>query len=194
MRRPNQFIGLERVKMPNYTEPVLIYPNLLSQINQADPDRAYGDDPVKFAALGGLVAPIDRQLKVTTKISTIVEFQAIDYKMENCELMLTMPSSQEPNSSLKLGSEDNIVNIWLLKESFHLDMKTLSWNTRPVRVRKVDSVSIAFNKNYTYPFHCPLNSLHAFEVSAGNDETFVEWSQDVSNPNPAIVMVQHASA
>ncbi|KAJ6612725.1 hypothetical protein B0H10DRAFT_2222905 [Mycena sp. CBHHK59/15] len=189
LRRPNQFLGLERVETHPHAEPVLVYPNLLSQINRAEPDRAYGDDPDKFRAWGGFVPPEDRQFKVTPKISTIVEFQAIDYKMENCDLTLIMP----PIVDSTRKARRDVMNIWVLKLSYRLDIKTLSWSTRPSRVRKLDSVSMAVPANYTHRFSCPLNSLHAFEFSAGNDATFIEWSQDYNNPSPAVVMIQHSS-
>ncbi|KAJ7640758.1 hypothetical protein DFH06DRAFT_1215153 [Mycena polygramma] len=188
LRRPNQFIGLEKVETHPDAQSVLIYPNLLSQINRTEPHRVYGDDPDKFAAWGGLVAPEDRQFKVTPKISTIVEFQAIDYKMENCELTLLM--SRNPQTT---NARRDALDIWVLQLSSRLDIRTLSWKTRPARVRKIDSISMAVPRNYTHSFPCPLNSLHAFEFSAANDATFVEWSQGFNNPLPAVVMLQHPS-
>ncbi|KAJ7077408.1 hypothetical protein B0H15DRAFT_915280 [Mycena belliarum] len=186
LRRPNQFIGLERVEMHPEARPILIYPSLLSQIDHAEPYRVYGDDPDKFAAWGGLVAPEDRQFKVTPQISTITEFQAIDFKMENCELTLIMPPNFHPPDT----SRRDVLDIWILQVSHRLDIGTLSWHNRPKRIRKIDSVSMANPTNYTYKFGCPLNSLHAFEFSAGNHATYLEWSQDFNNPIPAVVMIQ----
>lgn len=70
LRRPNQFVGLEGTTPTRVPPPKLIYPNLLSQINEADPARAYGDDPVKFANWEGLVGPEDRPFKVMRGVCT----------------------------------------------------------------------------------------------------------------------------
>lgn len=67
LRRPSPFIGLDDIG-DRPRKPLLIYPRLLSKINQADPDRAYGDDPDKFAAHEEFVPPVDRQFKVTPTV------------------------------------------------------------------------------------------------------------------------------
>lgn len=69
LKRPSQFVGLDRVKLPDQApEPILIYPNLIAVVNRAEPSRAYSDDPVRFAEIGGLVPPEDRQFKVTSEV------------------------------------------------------------------------------------------------------------------------------
>lgn len=69
LRRPNQWVGLERVFNPDHVAaPILIYPNVISQVNQEDSDRAYGDDPNKYAELHALIPPVDRQFKVTPEV------------------------------------------------------------------------------------------------------------------------------
>ncbi|KAG7098814.1 hypothetical protein E1B28_000719 [Marasmius oreades] len=190
MRQPNQFIGLEKVSPEGLGEaqPIVIYPNLLSRINRKKPTEVYGDDPVKFANWGGLVAPEDRPFQVDAEFSTIVEFYAVDYKMENCELVVRTPNSGDPR--------ENVVDIWSLQHKWErLDIATLSWNTRPSRNRLIDTISLSSPpENYTYPFHCPLNSLHSFEFSARNHETSVGWSQNLSDLSPGVFMIQYPSA
>lgn len=69
LRRPNPFIGLDG--MSNLArEPIRIYPILLSKINQAEPDQAYGDDSVRFAAWEDTVPPVDREFKVNHTVSS----------------------------------------------------------------------------------------------------------------------------
>ena len=207
LRRPNAFIGLNTMDASDPPiEPILLHPGLLSQINKAEPSRAYGDDPVKFAAWRGTEPPVDREFKVTAtvrilnksrcassvgnmapKVSTVAEFRAIDYGMEDCQLLLIAPAIISPNSTLHLGPGENWVNIWRLDASFPMDKKTLSWNTRPSRIRQLDKVAMAPGMNYTYQFPCPSDSLHAFEFSAADESTDVVWSQDHSGPNPGEV-------
>ncbi|KAE9387152.1 hypothetical protein BT96DRAFT_1025282 [Gymnopus androsaceus JB14] len=193
MRRPNQFIGLERVSDLGTAEPVQIYPNLLSRINKLEPKQTYGDDPIKFAAWGGACCARGPSVP-----SGFQEFQAIDYEMENCELSLIMPSQQLPgsfNSSLILGHAQNIVNIWRLDhDGYRLDIGSLSWSNRPHRKQFIDSISFPLSFNRTYAFHCPMNSLHAFEFSAGTDTTSVAWSQDYNNSSPGMSTLHYLSA
>ncbi|KAJ6584725.1 hypothetical protein B0H19DRAFT_394136 [Mycena capillaripes] len=193
MRRPNQFAGLEKVVDLGDAPPVTIYPNLLSRISQKHPNDAYGDDPVKFATWGGFVAPEDRAFQVDSEFWTIAEFQSIDYKMENCQLVVRTPDvpTQE---GLSLGPAENTVDIWRLEhDGIRYDIRTLSWKTRPSRKHFVDSIKFPLATNYTHSFTCPLNSLHGFEFSAATPATLVGWSQDYNNSNPAVVMIQTPS-
>ena len=217
------------MKLPDEDpEPILIYPNLISVVNSAEPSRAYSDDPVRFAEIGGLVPPADRQFKVTpevclsvnvlhnvshrmSQVSTVVEFRSIDYKMEHCELTVTTPPASATNVTLGLG--DNVVDIWNVKSDYPLNAKVLTWNTRPARVSKVDSITVTHGMSYTHRFSCPSDTLHAFEFSSGGDATYVDWTQDHKKPAPGrsrsgilypvssilitspsgVVMFQHAS-
>ncbi|KAH8101227.1 hypothetical protein BXZ70DRAFT_117724 [Cristinia sonorae] len=191
LKRPSQWIGLDRLKMPDEApEPILIYPNLISVINRAEPSRAYGDDPVRFAQLGGLVPPDDRPLKITSEFSTIVEFRSIDYKMENCELKITSPAS---GTNVTLGVGENVVDIWKVQSKHQINAKLLTWKTRPARLHKVDTITMTHGMDYTYRFSCPTDTLHTFELCASGDTTHVEWVQDHKKPTPGVVMWQHAS-
>jgi hypothetical protein len=67
LRRPSPFIGLDGIA-DRPRKPILIYPKLLSKINQADPGSVYGDDPDKFAVWEEFVPPVDREFKVTPTV------------------------------------------------------------------------------------------------------------------------------
>lgn len=57
------------MQLPEHApDPILLYPNLLQMVNSAEPSRAYADDPVRFAEIGGLVPPEDRPFKVTSEV------------------------------------------------------------------------------------------------------------------------------
>jgi len=192
LKRPSQFVGLDRMQLPDQApEPILIYPNHIGMINRVEPSRAYSDDPVRWAELGGLVPPADRQFRVTSEVSTVVEFRAIDFKMEQCELTVATPPASATNVTLGLGS--NTVDIWKMAADFPLNGKVLTWNTRPARQSKVGTIVITHGMNYTHRFPCPSDTLHVFEFSAGGDATFVEWVQDHTKPIPGVVMYEHAS-
>ncbi|KAF9497859.1 hypothetical protein BDN71DRAFT_1588025 [Pleurotus eryngii] len=195
LKRPNQFIGLERVRLPVVTpDPYKIYPNLLARVNKLEPKRAYSDDPKRFAALGKMVPPGDKQFKVTSQVSTIVEFRSVGYKMENCQLIVTVPV--DPGAAIELGTGQNLVHIWHVltnTPSWPIDPKSLTWDTRPTRVSKIGSITIIPGTNYTHSFSCLRDSLHVFEFAAGGEDVHVQWSQDHNHPNPAVTMAQRAS-
>lgn len=90
LKRPNQFIGLERVRLPVVApDPYKIYPNLLARVNKLEPKRAYSDDPKRFAAWGKMVPPEDKQFKVTSQASPPFEHGDFD----------SYPISRSPRSS-----------------------------------------------------------------------------------------------
>ncbi|TCD64208.1 hypothetical protein EIP91_004442 [Steccherinum ochraceum] len=189
LRRPSPFVGLDRVQLGDKTpEPILIYPNHLQIINKGEPSRAYSDDPARLLEIGGLVPPADRQFKVTPEISTIVEFRSVDYKMEDCELTVATPPASATNVTLGLGN--NVVDIWKIPSKFPINGKLLTWATRPNRVSKVASITMTHGMTYTHHFHCPADTLHAFEFAAGGDSTYVDWVQDHYKPTPG---AQHSS-
>ena len=105
--------------------------------------------------------------------------------MEDCELQLSLPYSIDSNSSLMLGNGTNKVDLWLLDSPHPLYAKTLTWNNRPPRRKKIDTINVELGLQYSYNFTCPMNSVWAFELSAGNEETNVRWSQTWGGPSPS---------
>ena len=64
-------MGLDRVThLPEDVEPILLWPNLLTQVNSAEPDHVYKDDPERIAKLRGLTPPEDRPFKVTPQVTS----------------------------------------------------------------------------------------------------------------------------
>ena len=119
------------------------------------------------------------------QVSTIVEFRSVGYKMENCQLVVTVPV--DPGAAIKLGTGQNLVDIWRVATnttSWLIDPKSLTWDTRPTRVSKIGSFTIMPGTNYTHSFSCLSDSLHVFEFSTGDEDVHVQWSQDHNNPDP----------
>lgn len=193
LRRPNAFVGLDRVVPPKHVQRITVYPAELSQINSAAPTRAYSDDPVLTAEIGGLTPVEDREFKVsstvrpllpvlrriilltiTAKVSTVAQFRTVDYKMESCELVVSIPARP---SNFSMGLEENLVEIWKSAADSHLDVAKLTWDTRPRRQAKVGSVLLTHGMNYTYQFPCPADHLFVFEFSGG-PSTSASWVQN----------------
>ncbi|KAF7431156.1 hypothetical protein PC9H_006876 [Pleurotus ostreatus] len=192
MKRPNQFVGLERVRLPVVApDPYKISPNLLARVNKLEPKRAYSDDPKRFAAWGKMVPPEDKQFKVTSQASPPFEHGDFD----------SYPISRSPRSSsfgaaIELGTSQNLVDIWHVvtnTPSWPIDPKSLTWDTRPTRVSKIGSITITPGTNYTHSFFCSRDSLHVFEFAAGSEDVHIQWSQGHNRPNPVVTMAQRAS-
>src|ERR1700761_2345284 len=119
-----------------------------------------------------------------SQMSSIVEFQAVDYRMERCVLSLSWDIPKNDSSKLKLGSRSETILLWALESTSHVKMSTLAWNSRPPRTKQIGQITIEHRTNYSYEFACPLNSVHAFEFMANTGTTLVEWFQNTSDPRP----------
>lgn len=114
--------------------------------------------------------------------------------MDNCQLDLSLPSEPAPeNRSLILGTSKNVIDLYLLDSSEALYGKTLTWNHRPERIRKIKSINMEMGEKFIYEFVCPMNSRWAFEFAAGNEETHIEWVQvwSSSSPSKSLLDVWH---
>lgn len=103
---------------------------------------------------------------MTPKVSTIVQFRAIDYGMENCSLALT-PTSAEGSA---LADVD--LDVWTLADApqrpgrrlnANLDVRTLTWASRPARKEHVGVLKVVGGE--TRMFTCPSGSYHTLEIA-----------------------------
>lgn len=128
IRRPNQFIGLDKVERGQVTYPPFAnYPALLTQVDASNPNYVYSDDPLRWKTSRGSISPDDRRVLLTAtvsrctiicvvptcitrdglyrQVSTIAQFRILDYGMERCELMVQVAADQTlgPESSMRLS-------------------------------------------------------------------------------------------
>ena len=112
-------------------------------------------------------------------MSTIIQFRAIDWGMEICELHIDLPESygQEGHS----GS----LAVYRINSTIPLDSSTLSYNIRPPRVAKLGNIPVG-NDTLTWhrKFHCVTDEVLSFELgclpldeSGGEAGCSVEWVQ-----------------
>lgn len=129
------------------------------------------------------------------QFSTIVEFQAIDYMMESCELSLQMSSAglyRLTNNTEGFefeiptkpgGPSDSItISLYELDSINPLPMGSLSYRTRPARRSNMPVLTFNLSKavsslDVKHRYSCRLNSLRAFELSASGSGK-VAWVQD----------------
>ncbi|KAI9461087.1 hypothetical protein HD554DRAFT_2028382 [Boletus coccyginus] len=173
LRRPNQYIGFDEIQRP--TPPVsrqlTTYPILLSLVDAASPDTVFEDDFAKGMFHSGTITPDDR------RVSTIIQFRAIDWGMEICELHVDLPESfgQEGHS----GS----LALYRIDSTIPLDTSSLSYNTRPRRIAKLGNIPFG-NVTWHRKFNCATDEVLSFELSClplvesgGDSNCFVEWVQ-----------------
>ncbi|KAI0262320.1 hypothetical protein BC834DRAFT_891824 [Gloeopeniophorella convolvens] len=104
-------------------------------------------------------------------VSTIAQFRAIDYGMENCTLALVLPggaaeAGAEPEPEPDAGELE--LDVWALEAAPRLNAPALTWATRPPRRTHVGALRVrrgGGRAGETPAFACDAGSWHTFEVS-----------------------------
>lgn len=70
LRRPSQFIGLDTVARPSPPIPrnITIYPTVLAQIDEQNPDMVFDDDPKHYTRRVGTISLEDRRVQITDSV------------------------------------------------------------------------------------------------------------------------------
>jgi len=118
-------------------------------------------------------------------VSTILQFRAIDYGMEACELKISLPALDEAvgESSFVISDLPITLRLSQLDAPFLLDPEAISYRTQPRLLRDIADVAIrdlpaAFNHNFT----CAMEEVFTFKLGCGSAECHVELWQDHGNP------------
>ncbi|KAF8987612.1 hypothetical protein BDQ17DRAFT_1258389 [Cyathus striatus] len=188
LRRPSQFIGLEDVYKKfntTHTRNFTNYPIVLAPIDSSKPFQTFGSDPKSRRTSIGTISQEKRQLHISDTISTVVQFRALDFGMENCELAIRM-DLKNMNTSPAFHSLD----LFTLEGKFPLRTHQLSYKNRPSRIQKIAEISeLKDGYNVLYKFHCNMDGLFTFELTCSQNmvearSCDLEWWQDRENPNP----------
>ncbi|KAH7884135.1 hypothetical protein F5I97DRAFT_1898768, partial [Phlebopus sp. FC_14] len=108
-------------------------------------------------------------------MSTIVQFRAIDWGMETCELHVNLPESNHSGS----------LALYRINSTVPLDTFSLSYNTRPHRIARLGIIALGLG---VVPWHrkfsCAMDEVLSFELaclpsseSGGDSDCFMEWIQ-----------------
>ncbi|RPD54575.1 hypothetical protein L226DRAFT_260610 [Lentinus tigrinus ALCF2SS1-7] len=196
----NPYIGLKELYESgtvNSSEiaPVLIRPRVSAQV--------FVDQPNKLAPRGehdywdetwGMFYPDEKHLHVTPNVHTIVQFRAIDFGMEDCRLVFTLPklgASLEDHASFSMDPSSRF-DVFRLAVDRPIDVKKLSYRTKPKPVEKIATLHAQMDGDtLIHRFPCPWSSLHVFEVAcAEGSECMVDvWSSQ--NTTLGVNMYQH---
>ncbi|KAJ3804458.1 hypothetical protein F5876DRAFT_53362 [Lentinula aff. lateritia] len=181
LHRPSQFIGFDRLQHfspPNQTS-FLNFPILVAQIDHLEPYKIYPDDSRRYTSGIGTISPDDKQ------ISTVVQFLAIDYAMEICELHLRI----NPTSSTLVMAPSPmypVLTIHRLDTTIHLDSKQLSFSNRPSLGPKLVDLRVNYTSgiDWSRKFPCAMHELQTFQLGCSQSEfddphsCNVQWWQD----------------
>ncbi|KAJ7736769.1 hypothetical protein DFH07DRAFT_842765 [Mycena maculata] len=124
-------------------EPIVNLPKVLQVVDSTEPSRVFPQWAETWATPHGIVPINDRHLLATNTASTVAQFRVLDFGMEHCVIMLTVPSENDstPIEYGMGGTEQTSLDVWLLKDKGKLDFQQLSWNTKPERDRLVGHFS-----------------------------------------------------
>ncbi|KAF8507287.1 hypothetical protein BU17DRAFT_22552, partial [Hysterangium stoloniferum] len=179
--RPNQYIGLDRVNRTQYNSPapppLINYPPILTQVSSEKADFVFPDDTHRWLSWWGSVAPDDRHFVVNETTNTIAQFRVHDFGMSSCQIVINIPPQSvidtitpafedQPGDKKVYTIQPNHrvpVNIWRLKATKGLDVKSLSYNNRPPRDGLIETVYVEVGKRAeTQRFACPDDTLQTF--------------------------------
>ncbi|KAJ7585127.1 hypothetical protein C8J56DRAFT_829377 [Mycena floridula] len=199
LRRPSQFIGLAPYLNFSPTS-FLSYPLVLSPVDETRPSVVLNNDPKRHLSSIGTISPEDRQLRVSRTISTVMQFRAMDFGMEICELQMMMPNAST-NSLQYLVLPSVQLELFQLKSlPRRLQEHSLSYSTRPVREKSLGRIEFQAGMSWKYQFPCAMDELFTFELACPSDRKAamedtcrLEWWQNQEHSSPAVSMVQHSS-
>ncbi|KAG7098815.1 hypothetical protein E1B28_000720 [Marasmius oreades] len=177
LSRPSQFMGLEKInRTSDHLISVINYPFLVARIDEAHPHSPLLTGVESRKIVEGLEV---RRVQIDRDISTVIQFRAIDWKLEKCTLHLNLPNED-------WGS----IDIFRLGADTVLDSSRLSYATRPSVNEKLGNVDISITANWSQPFHCLTDSIHTFLLVAAQPDTRVSWWQDKTIEHASVYITQ----
>ncbi|TFY61698.1 hypothetical protein EVJ58_g4354 [Rhodofomes roseus] len=141
-------------------DPIENVPRVAAVVTNEDPEKVYPLDEHRRLSAYGTVTPLDRHLRVSGTMHTVLQFRVMDYGMERCALALRLPFI-ESNTSKPVD-----LDICALDVSRQLNLRTLSWSTRPPCKNLVGTLRGGAGEEVRLPeFSCKWGELYTYEVS-----------------------------
>lgn len=206
--RPNQFIGLDTINMSLYhdysPEPIVNHAPILTQINSASANFVFPDDLRRHFTFVGTVYPEDRHFFVNESTSTVAQFRVLDYAMENCQVVVNIPprshlaSRTVRHKTFNISPNPVVIEVWRLGADPYqfLDVRALSWKTRPMRVGRSPIANLVVGEDARAAsdiFHCQSDSVQTFEFACTSLMCHLDFWQDRFEPLLAAFLMQYPS-
>ncbi|KAJ7124101.1 hypothetical protein C8R43DRAFT_1076087 [Mycena crocata] len=197
---PNSYIGLENAILRDTAplKPIINFPLLIAQINSSEPSAVYLQQSHSLTSFG-MVYPEDREFIVDSEVSTIAQFRALDFGLEQCIATLEIPSPvaiQNKSGKSILSSNDGCaLGIWYLDAPESIQLDALSWAVRPRRLNQLTTFIVHQGHNLleSPPFACMSRTLFAFELEYSSPGCYLYFRQDKRTPRLAFYITQHQS-
>lgn len=191
LRRPSQYMRFDEIERtsPPIPREFTNFPMSVSLVDHSAPSHVFNDYLAMRTTRAGTISPNDRKVHVTQTVSTIFQFRAIDWGMENCELHVALPPVDRPTT----------LALYRLNATVPVDISTLSFNVRPPRVAKLGNIVPGQdNLDWHRTFSCAMDDVLVFELGCLEDEESgscdIEWWQAHKETAPAVYMIQRSTA
>ncbi|KAJ7664448.1 hypothetical protein DFH06DRAFT_323722 [Mycena polygramma] len=200
LESPSAYFGLERAVHDPTAEPphpISNFPLLAAQINRARPKDVYFEHNRHLTNFG-TAYPLDRKVRVSPEISTVIQFRVQDWGMERCSLAFrsSVGKSQSGNHHERDMAEHwtGSVDVWRLDEGKRINGQSLSWNTRANRRDLMASWNLSTAEHLeTGEFDCKSGSILTFELSCSSNDCQLEFIQTKEKPRAALLVIQRSS-
>ncbi|KAJ3571227.1 hypothetical protein NP233_g3892 [Leucocoprinus birnbaumii] len=192
LRRPNQYINLDKVQHNHNFPPITNFPDIVLRINTNDSGRVMEEDSRMPRTNVGTIHTDDRHIYVTPEVSTIIQFRHMDYGMEKCSLYAILPDYVEEKEFI--GSS---VDVWLLDSSTEFSRQTLpEWPVAPQRRRLLTSFTFSSSDGPVIEFDCPSYGLTTLELACSSSMPCqVDFWQDKRRvPLGGVYVIQKSNA
>lgn len=132
-----------------------------------------------------------------------MQFRALDYGMEACELMVSLPAhhTARDGATEATGEPSFVVSglpitmrLWQLDMSFSLDEESISYRNQPRILRDIAEFSVTnLPMTFNYNFTCKMEEVLTFKLGCQSPECHVEWWQDSGYPGDPFFRVSRES-
>lgn len=131
------------------------------------------------------------------QISTIIQFRTIDYGMENCSLVLTVPMTLTGNSSFEAPDFDkqkaSQIHIWAVSQLSKLDSQNITWNTKPPLRTFLGQLDARMGFTATISnFPCKSGAYFTFELSCATVDCGIDAT--MKNKDAVGMFITHYTA
>ncbi|KAI0371482.1 hypothetical protein BV20DRAFT_1035150 [Pilatotrama ljubarskyi] len=172
--------------------PINNFPVAVGIANRSQPSVVYLDTP-HWASTFGTIYTGERRVKISPAETTIAQFWAGDYGMERCSLEFTLTPLSSGDDVFGI-EEPASVEVWRVDAQSKIDVRELSWQSRPPRVGLAARWTIHPNTTARSPeFHCHSGSFQTFELACVGDGCLLEFHQAPNTRDKGLWLVQRTS-
>ncbi|THU95091.1 hypothetical protein K435DRAFT_839618 [Dendrothele bispora CBS 962.96] len=144
-----------------YWKQIVNKPRYIRVVSPTKPDQVIRDNIQYDLTPDGYVSSLLEQIFVDKELSTIVQFRTIDWGMERCKLVFTVPK----NFSSGIMSNSQI-DVWALDSESPSYFVNPTWRKRPKRVNLVTTFTLSPGESsVSSNFPCPSASNYNFELA-----------------------------